>query len=86
MVVSSHLSWGCILFLLAGVGTFSFATSLRDLVYSLPVLLHNSQIHSDYGTPQGGVISPLLANVYLNEMDWHIPRLSLMYIQTVLPR
>jgi RNA-directed DNA polymerase len=28
------------------------------------------RIHSDYGTPQGGVILPLLANIYLNEMDW----------------
>lgn len=27
---------------------------------------------SDEGTPQGGIVSPLLANIYLNELDWYI--------------
>ena len=27
---------------------------------------------TDLGTPQGGILSPLLANVYLNKFDWHV--------------
>lgn len=31
---------------------------------------------SSSGTPQGGVISPLLANIYLNELDWMLDDLE----------
>ena len=27
---------------------------------------------TDEGTPQGGIVSPLLANIYLNELDWFV--------------
>jgi len=30
---------------------------------------------SEVGTPQGGIISPLLANIYLNNFDWMIAKL-----------
>jgi len=34
----------------------------------------NMKYESDTGTPQGGILSPLLSNVYLNDFDWYIGR------------
>jgi len=33
------------------------------------------------GTPQGGVISPLLANIYLNPLDWLLKQLGLVSVR-----
>jgi len=33
------------------------------------------------GTPQGGVTSPLLANIYLNELDWELARRGLQMVR-----
>ena len=33
------------------------------------------------GTPQGGVISPLLANVYLNELDWELAKAGIYFVR-----
>lgn len=38
------------------------------------VMENNMQIDNHLGTPQGGIISPLLANIYLNNFDWMIAR------------
>ncbi len=38
-----------------------------------PVVLPNGEVtHPTKGTPQGGILSPLLANIVLNELDWWI--------------
>ena len=34
----------------------------------------DTKYESDTGTPQGGILSPLLSNVYLNDFDWYIGR------------
>lgn len=58
-----------------------YAMNIRDkkLLYIIqqilkaPILLPDkSQIKPEEGTPQGGVLSPLLANIVLNELDYWI--------------
>ena len=33
------------------------------------------------GTPQGGVVSPLLANIYLDELDWFIAKAGMEMVR-----
>lgn len=33
------------------------------------------------GTPQGGVISPTLANIYLNELDWELEKEGIRFVR-----
>ena len=36
---------------------------------------------TEIGTPQGGNISPLLANVMLNELDWELEKRQLRFVR-----
>ena len=38
-----------------------------------PVIMPNGEkVYPTKGTPQGGILSPLLANIVLNELDWWV--------------
>lgn len=45
-------------------------------------VLENGVVQSTtLGTPQGGVLSPLLANIALNFLDWHLDELGLRFVR-----
>ncbi len=38
-------------------------------------------METNSGSPQGGVISPLLSNVYLNELDWELEKAGIKFVR-----
>lgn len=45
---------------------------IKQMLKAPVVLPDGSTIYPTKGTPQGGILSPLLANIVLNELDWWI--------------
>jgi group II intron reverse transcriptase/maturase len=45
-------------------------------------VMEGGQLHATrVGTPQGGVVSPLLANIGLNLMDWHLDQAGFRFVR-----
>lgn len=43
---------------------------IKEMLKAPVVLPNGAMVFPDRGTPQGGILSPLLANIVLNELDW----------------
>jgi retron-type reverse transcriptase len=45
---------------------------IKQMLKATIVMPDGTKIYPTKGTPQGGILSPLLANIVLNELDWWI--------------
>lgn len=45
---------------------------IKEMLKAPIILPNGDKVFPDKGTPQGGILSPLLANIVLNELDWWI--------------
>lgn len=54
---------------------------LIEMFLKQGVLEEGIEIEPEKGSPQGGVISPLLANIYLNPLDWLLQDLGIQSVR-----
>lgn len=45
---------------------------IKEMLKAPVVMENGSVVYPEKGTPQGGILSPLLANIVLNEFDWWV--------------